>query len=299
MYLTCEPAIFGIISGALAAGPDNAGYRGLGPRFCSQRYCNSLTGTSDDRPRSQAAVNQPTRNSAPPSTGSATPVMKLASTHARGFSSPLVGPRSRFLASSRWTCSRFLVSSCRPSRFLVSSCRLLTVPRVFLASSCRIDTLDVSNFLLFRRSRNSRASQRGSSSPLVGPHSRFLVSSRRTTLGISRLLSLNLLAISRLLLSTCSRFLVSSCRPARGFSSPLVDYSRFPGSSSPRAVESIHSTSRISPIPPSSKFEGKSTRFLVSSRRTHSRFPGSSSPRAVESIHSTSRISSYSAELEI
>jgi len=27
MYLTCEPAIFGIISGALAAGPDNAGYR--------------------------------------------------------------------------------------------------------------------------------------------------------------------------------------------------------------------------------------------------------------------------------
>jgi hypothetical protein len=141
----------------LAGSPDNAGYRGLGPRFCSQRYCNSLTGTSDDRPRSQAAVNQPTRNSAPPSTGSATPVMKLASTHARGFSSPLVGPRSRFLASSRWTCSRFLVSSCRTSRFLVSS-----------------------------------------------------------------------------------------CRPARGFSSPLVDYSRFPGSSSPRAVESIHSTPRIS-----------------------------------------------------
>src|SRR5580704_1883888 len=150
-------AAIGTTSDVLAAGPDNAGYRGLGPRFCSQRYCNSLTGTSDDRPRSQAAVNQPTRNSAPPSTGSATPVMKLASTHARGFSSPLVGPRSRFLASSRWTCSRFLVSSCRPSRFLVSS-----------------------------------------------------------------------------------------CRPARGFSSPLVDYSRFPGSSSPRAVESIHSTSRIS-----------------------------------------------------
>ena len=144
-------AAIGTTSDVLAAGPDNAGYRGLGPRFCSQRYCNSLTGTSDDRPRSQAAVNQPTRNSAPPSTGSATPVMKLASTHARGFSSPLVGPRSRFLASSRWTCSRFLVSSCRPSRFLVSSCRLLTVPRVFLASSCRIDTLDVSNFLLFRR----------------------------------------------------------------------------------------------------------------------------------------------------
>src|SRR4029077_805381 len=70
-----------------------------------------------------------------------------------------------------------------------------------LASSCRIDTLDVSNFLLFRRSRNSRASQRGSSSPLVGPHSRFLVFSRRTPL-----------AVSRLLLSTCSRFLVSSRR---------------------------------------------------------------------------------------
>jgi len=151
----------------LAAGPDNAGYRGLGPRFCSQRYCNSLTGTSDDRPRSQAAVNQPTRNSAPPSTGSATPVMKLASTHARGFSSPLVGPRSRFLASSRWTCSRFLVSSCRPSRFRVSSCRPLAVSRL--------------------RSSTTRGSQ-----------------------------------------------------------SPLVDYSRFPGSSSPRAVESIHSTSRIS-----------------------------------------------------
>ena len=174
----------------LAGSPDNTGYRGLGPRFCSQRYCNSLTGTSDDRPRSQAAVNQPTRNSAPPSTGSATPVMKLASTHARGFSSPLVGPRSRFLASSRWTCSRFLVSSCRPSRFLVSSCRLLTVPRVFLASSCRIDTLDVSNFpysaeLEIRGQVNavprllSSDPTRGFSSPLVGPRSAgFLVSSR-------------------------------------------------------------------------------------------------------------------------
>ena len=32
----------------------------------------------------------------------------------------------------------------------------------------------------------------------------------------------------------------------RGSESPLVDYSRFSGSSSPRAVESIHSTSRIS-----------------------------------------------------
>jgi hypothetical protein len=63
--------------------------------------------------------------------------------------------------------SRLLLSTC--SRFLVSSRRLLTVPRLFLASSCRIDTLDVSNFLLFRRARNSRASQRGSSSPLVGP----------------------------------------------------------------------------------------------------------------------------------
>ena len=30
-------------------------------------------------------------------------------------------------------------------------CRLLAVLRLFLASSCRIDTLDVSNFLLFRR----------------------------------------------------------------------------------------------------------------------------------------------------
>jgi hypothetical protein len=65
---------------------------------------------------------------------------------------------------------------------------------------------------------------RGSSPPLVGPRSRFLVSSCRP------------LAVSRLRSST-----------TRGSQSPLVDYSRFPGSSSPRrAVESIHSTSRIS-----------------------------------------------------
>ena len=37
------------------------------------------------------------------------------------------------------------------SWFRVSSRRLLAVLRLFLASSCRIDTLDVSNFLLFRR----------------------------------------------------------------------------------------------------------------------------------------------------
>jgi hypothetical protein len=35
----------------LAGSPDNAGYRWLGRRYCSQRRCNSLTGTPDERPR--------------------------------------------------------------------------------------------------------------------------------------------------------------------------------------------------------------------------------------------------------
>ena len=101
---------------------------------------------------------------------------------------------------------------------------------------------------------------RGFSSPLVGPRSRFLASSRRTPLTVSRLLS-RLLVVPSLLSLTCSRF---------------------PGSSSPRAVESIHSTSRISSYSAEWKFEGKSSprpargfssplvdrsRFLVSSCR--------------------------------
>src|SRR5205807_4228521 len=85
----------------------------------------------------------------------------------RGFSSPLVGLRSRFLASSRWTCSRFLVSSCRPlavSR--LSSCR---PARGF--SSPLVGPLAVPRLL-------SSDPARGFSSPLVD-RSRFLVSARR------------------------------------------------------------------------------------------------------------------------
>ena len=81
---------------------------------------------------------------------------------ARGSSPPLVGPRSRFLVSARrlLVVPSLLLSTARGfssplvdySWFPVSSRRLLAVPRLFLAStSCRIDTLDVSNFLLFRR----------------------------------------------------------------------------------------------------------------------------------------------------
>jgi hypothetical protein len=145
-----------------------------------------------------------------------------------------------------------------------------------------------------------------------------LLSSDPTTLAVSRLLSLNLVAISRLLLSTCSRFLVSSRRtplavprllsldllaisrllssdplavprllssdPARGFSSPLVDRSRFLVSARrllvvpsllssttrgspalPRLELSNRYTRRLEfpPIPPSLKFEGKSSPILT------------------------------------
>src|ERR1700746_167115 len=79
---------------------------GWGARSCSQRRCNSLTGTPDERPPGhQAAVNQPTRTSAPPSTGSATPVMKLASSEARNRAAFAtshavpIRPRSGTLAS--------------------------------------------------------------------------------------------------------------------------------------------------------------------------------------------------------
>ena len=61
-------AICGSTSGALA-GPDNAGYRWAGgARFCSQRRCNYLTGTPDERPRAARlrSISQSAR-SAPPS----------------------------------------------------------------------------------------------------------------------------------------------------------------------------------------------------------------------------------------
>jgi hypothetical protein len=73
---------------------------------CSQRRRNSLTGTPDERPRAaRPRLNQPTRTSAPPSTGSATPVMKLASSEARNSAAFAtshavpIRPRSGTLAS--------------------------------------------------------------------------------------------------------------------------------------------------------------------------------------------------------
>ena len=63
---------------ALAAGRDNAGYRGLGSSDFTPTCTAILSPVRPyERPRARpAAVNQPTRTSAPPSTGSATPVIQ-------------------------------------------------------------------------------------------------------------------------------------------------------------------------------------------------------------------------------
>src|ERR1700726_3420496 len=73
-------------------------------------------------PGRQAAVNQPTRTSAPPSTGSATPVMKLASSEARNSAAFAtshavpIRPRSGTLASrSAATSARLRLLAARVS----------------------------------------------------------------------------------------------------------------------------------------------------------------------------------------
>ena len=133
------------------------------PIFCSQRYGRLFwLQTRLASPARPVAVNQPTRTNAPPSTGSATPVMKLASSEARNRScirltsyAVPIRPRSGTLASrSAATSARLrLLARARVSMAIgVSmSSGKMQLARMPYEAFCKSELLGKGDHCRFRR----------------------------------------------------------------------------------------------------------------------------------------------------